>query len=327
MKRKREIFIQNQEVGLNLLSWIAARYTYHSVEKWTQYIKEGRIHLNECQVLPEVLLKKNDKITYYPEPVIEPPVNRDYILVYEDDDLLVVDKPSDLPCHPGGIYYEHTLWYILKQKYDYLSLVNRLDRETSGIMLVAKNKTSASYYFNKMMERKIDKEYFVLVHGLVQNDIDGRGWLKKDMDSQIHKKRKFIPDENALQKDGEGDPDREFSHSSFTPLISDDKYSLLKCRIYTGRTHQIRATICSLGFPVVGDKIYGVDDSFFFKFINKTLTIEEWNILKIKNQALHSYRTIVPMISGEKKAFTSAPPADWPLSDFSKNVQSAIGAE
>jgi 23S rRNA-/tRNA-specific pseudouridylate synthase len=81
----------------------------------------------------------------------------------------------------------------------------------------------------------------------------------------------------------------------------------------TGRTHQIRATISSLGYPVVGDKIYGLDESFYFKFVNGTLTPDEWNLLVLPNQALHSYRTSLSMINGEKKIFTSPPPANWPI--------------
>ena len=302
-----------QDNGQVLLPWITGRYTYHSLEKWERYINDERIKINDCGIVPETILKTGDKVTYCPEPVIEPSVNIDYKLVYEDSDLLVINKPSDLPCHPGGIYFENTLWHILKQKYEYVSLVNRLDRETSGTILIAKSKESASFYSNKMMEREIEKEYLVLVHGILKDDINARGWLIKDCDSIIRKKRKFIPDANAAQEDGEGDPNREFSHSSFTTIKSDNKYSLLRCKIFTGRTHQIRATIYSLGYPVVGDKIYGFDDSFFLKFINDTLTLDEWNVLVIANQALHSFKTTVPMMNGEKKIFTSSPPDNWPI--------------
>lgn len=313
MERKQEIIIQKQENGLVLLPWIAKRYTYHSLQKWEQYIQEERIKINDCGIVPETILNTGDKVTYYPEPVIEPSVNIEYKLVYEDSDLLVINKPSDLPCHPGGIYFNNTLWYILKQKYEYVSLVNRLDRETSGTILIAKSKESASFYSNKMMEREIEKEYLVLVHGVLKGDINARGWLGNDSDSIIRKKRKFIVDVNAVQEDSEGDPHREFSHSSFTTIKSDDKYSLLRCKIFTGRTHQIRATICSLGYPVVGDKIYGLDDSFFLKFINDTLTKDEWNVLVIANQALHSYITTVPMMNGGTKIFTSSPSDNWPI--------------
>lgn len=314
MKRKREIIIQKQEHGQILLPWIAARYTYHSLEKWKQYIYDERVTINDCSIIPETPLNRGDKVTYYPEPVIEPPIDSEYTVVYEDSDLLVINKPSDLPCHPGGIYYEHTLWFLLKQKYEYISLINRLDRETSGIMLIAKNKTSASFYFNKMMEREIEKEYLVLVHGNFKDDIDGRGWLVKDSSSIIDKKRKFIPDVHASQEESDGNPYQEFACTLFSMVKSDDRFSLVRCKILTGRTHQIRATICSLGYPVVGDKIYGLDDRFFFKFINGTLTGNEWRDLVLRNQALLSWITTVPMLNGENKTFTSAIPDSWPLS-------------
>ncbi|MGL1890489.1 MAG: RluA family pseudouridine synthase [Spirochaetaceae bacterium] len=313
MTRKREIIIQNEEVGEVLLNWLTRRYTYHDKDKWEQYINEERILINGSKVKPRTLLQKNDIVIYYPEPIIEPPVDFNYKTIYEDDDLLVINKPCDLPCHPGGIYFENTLWHLLKQKYPYISLVNRLDRETSGVMLIAKTKESAKFYFNKMMEREIEKEYIVLVHGDINHELDAKGWLLPDSDSVIRKKRKFVLDHEAAQPEGEGDKERQFCHSKFYPLISENGLTLLKCQLLTGRTHQIRATICSLGFPVVGDKIYGLDDSYFFKFINDELTSEDWFKLKLKNQSLHSYKTTIPMIDGKIRSYIASAPLNWPI--------------
>ncbi len=313
MTRKREIRVQKNEEGQKVSLWLAKRYTYHSTQKWTEYIRDGRVKINGENVTPETLIQNSDIVAYYPEPIIEPPVNRDYKTVYEDEDLLVINKPCDIPCHPGGIYFENTLWYVLKEKYEYISLINRLDRETSGVMLIAKNKISAKFYFNKMMERQIDKEYLVLVHGTVKEEISGKGWLVPATDSVIRKKRDFIQDPDAFQPVGEGDPSKQFSHTEFYHIKNHNNYSLLGCKLYTGRTHQIRATICSIGFPVVGDKIYGLDDSYFFKFINDTLTKEEWNNLLLKNQALHSWKTTVPMLNGETNTFEAPKPESWPI--------------
>lgn len=313
MVRKREIIIQKFEEGKELLEWISSRYTYHNMEKWAEYIDNERVKLNGEKTTCTTCLTNKDVIIYYPEPIIEPPINSNYGIIYEDDDLLVINKPCDLPCHPGGIYFEHTLWYLLKKKYNYISLINRLDRETSGVMLIAKNRISAKFYFNKMMERQIDKEYMVLVHGIVDKEIDAKGWLIKDSNSVIRKKRKFILDSNAQQSVAEGNPEIEYSYSQFNPVKTNGDLTLLRCCIFTGRTHQIRATICSLGFPVVGDKIYGLDDSYFFKFINDTLDKKEWLNLKLKNQALHSTKTTVPMINGEQKTFQAPIPDNWPI--------------
>lgn len=313
MTRKREIKVQKIEEGQQVSLWLAKRYTYHSLEKWTEYIRDERVKINGEKIKPETPIKNNDIVAYYPEPVIEPPVNRNYKTIYEDDDLLVINKPCDIPCHPGGIYFENTLWYVLKEKYEYISLINRLDRETSGVMLIAKNRISAKFYFNKMMERQIDKEYLVLVHGTVKGNINGRGWLVPALESVIRKKRDFILDTDAFQPDGEGDPLKQFSNTEFYHIKSFDNLSLLGCKLYTGRTHQIRATICSLGYPVVGDKIYGLDDSYFFKFINDQLTEKEWNNLSLKNQALHSWKTTVPMLNGETMTFEALKPENWPI--------------
>lgn len=314
MVRKREIIIRNDEEGCVLIEWLCKRYTYHSREKWIEHILNGRITLNGENTSDSVTLKSNDKIVYYPEPVIEPYVNKDYSVIYEDIDLLIINKPCDIPCHPGGIYFENTLWYILKQKYEYISLINRLDRETSGVMLIAKNRESAKFYFNKMMERKINKEYLALVHGKFPEKISGKGWLSPDRKSVIRKKRVFIPDENASQPDGAGDPEKEFCNCHLKALTDKDGLSLVECKLETGRTHQIRATLSSLGYPVLGDKIYGLDDSFFFKFINDELTKEDWKNLQLSNQALHSWKTEIPMMNGDTKVFTAEVPESWPIS-------------
>ncbi len=311
MDRKQEIIIQPQQEGLELLSWISERFTYFPRVKWKQYIIEKRVQINHNSIVPKTVLYKGDIVTFNPEPVIEPSIDKDYKVVYEDKDLLVINKPPNLPCHPGGIYFENTLWYILKQEYEYISFINRLDRETSGIMLIAKNKESASFYFNKMRERDIEKEYLLLVHGCLKDIIDARGWLIKDSASSIRKKRKFLPDDNADSE--EGNSYREFSHSSFRAIKSDKKYTLLQCKIFTGRTHQIRASISSLGYPVVGDKIYGLDESYFLKFIGDTLSETDRINLVLGNQALHSYKTTVPMLNGKRQVFTISPPDNWPI--------------
>ena len=317
MKRTREIIIQKSEEGRVLSQWLSERYTYHTLEKWIEYINKGMVKINSREITPETELKANDKVVYYPEPIVEPWVDRNYKVIYEDEDLLVINKPSDLPCHPGGIYFENTLWYILKEKYDYISLVNRLDRETSGIMLIAKNKASAKYYFNLMMDRNIKKEYLVLVHGTPENKLPGKGWLIPARNSKIIKKRDFLPDENACQPLGEGDKEKQFSHTEFKLLKTSENLSLIKCILHTGRTHQIRATINSLGYPVVGDKIYGLNDKYFFMFINDQLTKKDWEKLLLKNQALHSWKTTLQLLDGREITFTADPPEAWPIRDIS----------
>lgn len=313
MVRKREIIIKKEENESVLIEWLCKRYTYHDRNKWIDHIKNERITLNGEKTSKSAILKSGDKIIYYPEPIIEPPVNKNYITLYEDEDLLVINKPCDLPCHPGGIYFENTLWYILKEKYSYISLINRLDRETSGVMLIAKNRESAKFYFNKMMDREIKKEYLVIVHGKFPEYLSGKGWLCPDNNSVIRKKRKFIPDDNGIQPEGEGDKSKEFCESRFSLVKYYEDLSLVKCELKTGRTHQIRATICSLGYPVLGDKIYGLDDSFFFKFINDELSKSEWENLALHNQALHSWKTTIPMMNGEIKEIEAELPNEWPI--------------
>ena len=245
MDRIQKLVIQAGDDNVELLSWVSTRFTYLSVEEWRGQIISDRVLVNGSTTRPEILLNMGDIITYDPESITETGVNIDYKVVYEDNDLLVIDKPSNLPCHPGGIYFKNTLWYLLKQQYENFFMVNRLDRETSGIMLIARNKKSASFYHEKMKKKEIEKEYLVLVHGEFTINIDARGWLMNDNESIVRKKRKFISDKNAFGDKMNQYTDRESAHSFFKPLKVNDKYSLINCKIFTGRTHQIRATIYS----------------------------------------------------------------------------------
>lgn len=315
MERKREITIEKKESGQELLNWISSRYTYHDKREWKELILSSRVKINNKDASPNTTLKEGDLISYYPEPIVEPPIDANFKTIYEDNDLLVINKPNDIPCHPGGIYFKNTLWYLLKQKYPYFALINRLDRETSGVMLVAKTKESAKFYFNKMMQRKIKKEYLVLVHGKFPKELDAKGWIKKDTESVIRKKRKFISDEKAAPVTAIISPpdDKQFCHTHFTKVKIRKGISLVKCDLKTGRTHQIRATLCSLGYPVVGDKIYGVNEEYFFKFINDELTNKEWEELILENQALHSWKTELPLMNGDIKSFSAEEPDHWPV--------------
>jgi 23S rRNA pseudouridine955/2504/2580 synthase/23S rRNA pseudouridine1911/1915/1917 synthase len=215
---------------------------------------------------------------------VEPPVATDFRIVYEDHDLLVVDKPASLPCHPGGRYFRHTLWSLLRERSGLASplFVNRLDRETSGLVVVARHQEAARHCGRQWLAHRVEKRYLVMVEGMfLLPEMEASGSLAPDPGSAIRKKVRFFPGSAASPANS------RHCCTQLRRLASGNGLTLLEALPVTGRCHQIRATLCSLGFPVVGDKIYGVDERLFLRFLEDRLSAEDRLRLRLPRQALH----------------------------------------
>ena len=291
MQRKTSVRIQPQQAGQQLLDFISQRFTYRSRDEWQAELTAERFQLNDTEARGDSILAQGDRLVYLMPTLIEPPVDANYTVLHEDADLLVIDKPAPLPCHPGGRFFAHTLWALLKENHGLANprLINRLDRETSGIVLVAKNKDAARLCQEQFVQRMVEKVYLVVVEGDFPDTpapIETTGWLGPAPDSAIRKKMRFYPQQN------DAPPGAVESSTAFRRLssTSDHGLSLLEARPHTGRCHQIRATLLHLGFPVVGDKLYGVDEQLFLRFQEDRLSEADHTLLRIPRQALHAAR-------------------------------------
>ena len=292
--------------GLTLAHYLAGRFTYRSLEEWNQRIKAHELTVNGELVEPDYVLKLHDVIEYRPGDIEEPPANMDYKIVFEDEHLLVIDKPGNLCVHPSGPYFKHTLWYLLKERYGDIHLVNRLDRETSGLLIAAKNPKCAATLAK--MQNDIRKIYLVMVHGEVPEHFTAKGFLFDDAASNVRKKRKFAPGERPPA----GALKIESSWTEVTCLEQKEGFSLVAAELKTGRMHQIRATMFSSGFPVVGDKLYGKDENLFLKLRTDSLTQEDKELLRLPCQALHSAQlAFTHPVTKEELLFTSSLPEEW----------------
>ena len=287
MQRKIITKIDNESAGTRLDQWLAKRYSYQSRAQWQDLIKRKKILLNNSSTKSSRVLNCNDTVEFLTDDFNEPEVNMDYRIIYENDDIIAINKPPDLPCHPAGGYFNNTLFSILTKDLNIkLYLIHRLDRETSGVILFAKNSAMAKKLSKLFSSRNINKEYVVAVHGNFPDKLNTYGYLTDDTSSIIRKKRKFIESKNldAVTKN------HETAETTFKLIQKNNNMSLVRVLPKTGRLHQIRATLCSLGYPVVGDKIYGLDDTYFEKFINDNLTESDKKLLKIPHQALHAFK-------------------------------------
>ena len=292
--------------GSTCANYLAGRFTYRSLDEWAQRITAGEITVNGQLVTPEYILKLHDVIEYRPGDMEEPPADLDYNVVYEDDLLLVIDKPGNLCVHPSGPYFKNTLWYLLKERFGDIHLVNRLDRETSGLLIAARDPKCAAKLAK--MQNDIRKVYMVMVHGVMPEHISAKGFLFDDANSNVRKKRKFAPGERPPA----GVLKIESSWTEISCLEQINGFSLAAAELKTGRMHQIRATMFSYGFPVVGDKLYGLDENLFLKLRTDSLTQEDKELLRLPCQALHSGKLeFLHPGNGERLIFDSPCPAAW----------------
>ena len=281
-----------QDAGREVLDYLAGRFTYHSRDEWIALISAGRILVNGTCCAPDTPLANGDEIEYRIEGLPEPPVADNYRVLYEDRALLAVDKPANLPCHPAGPFFNHTLWAFMKRDFEGLipRFVSRLDRETSGVVLVARTANVQRTCQALGDAGRIAKVYSVLVEGEFPEALSAKGFLLADPASPVRKKQRFVPArECAAPPAGARECETIFAH-----LETRGELSLVEARLVTGRHHQIRATLCSLGYPVVGDKLYGVDDTCFLRFIEDKLTGEDRHRLRLPRQALHATRLRLP---------------------------------
>ena len=230
-------------------------------------------------------------------------------VIAENADFIVVAKPPHLLSHPTRPDGKPSLLGWLQASYpgEFVALVNRLDRETSGTVLVARSPEAASQLGSLTMRREIHKQYLALVSGRVQNEhgiIDAPlGRLGISPENPIWLRRGVIPlDDPQGRKTAE-------ARTEYWRLAASDSMSLLRLQAHTGRLHQLRVHLAYIGHPVIGDKIYGPDPSLYLKFIADGWTDEHQRVLGLPRHALHAHELRF-IWKNEERIFTAPLPAD-----------------
>jgi 23S rRNA-/tRNA-specific pseudouridylate synthase len=195
MKRQMVFEVPDTADGTAVADFLVARFPYHDRTGWFERIAAGQVTVNDQPCTPATLLKTGDRLSYESDGRPEPLVDFNIGIVSDDDDLLLVNKSGNLPCHPGGRYFNNTLWAWLKKErgLNDFTLVNRIDRETSGLVIVAKNFAASKNCRKQFSGRKVVKRYQALVEATdFPAEIEAAGWMMADTASAIRKKRKFI---------------------------------------------------------------------------------------------------------------------------------------
>jgi 23S rRNA pseudouridine1911/1915/1917 synthase len=232
-------------------------------------------------------------------------------VIHENDHLLVINKPAGLVCHPtkGDEYSSLISRVRLYLRSDATAhLINRLDRETSGIVIVVKTDEAALELRRLWEGREVEKEYLAIVHGhpaferqLVSVPIG------KDLKSEVAIKGTVT--ETGAASETDVIVMRRFERAG-------ELFSLVRALPRTGRKHQIRIHLSHIGHPIVGDKLYGGDEGRYLRFVNYNLTEEDRRALILENHALHA-ESLNFVWRGEGKSF-SAPP-EKPFVEFSSD--------
>jgi 23S rRNA pseudouridine1911/1915/1917 synthase len=242
-------------------------------------------------------------------------IDRNFKIIDETADYLVADKPPFLLVHPTKPNGASTLWNELRELLAFevvnggqVSIVNRLDRETSGLVLVAKTSDAARRLGLSMQRQQVRKEYLAIVWGWPE-------WETKTIDAPLDRQGKQRPSaiwlKQMIHPAGAAAVTELQVEQRFTKATpSGARFALIRARPLTGRTHQIRVHLASAGHAIVGDKIYGPDERLYLQFIKTGWTPELDRQLLLPRHALHS--TKLGIDGGPE--WTSALPAD--LAEF-----------
>ena len=283
----RTITVPEESAGARLDRFLASVLGDQSRSQIQRLIKEGRIRVGDREAKPNQAIKVGQAISIdIPAPVDPTPQPEPLPLriLYQDRDVIVIDKPAGMVVHPAAGHEGGTLVNALLHHVTDLSgiggekrpgIVHRLDRGTSGLMVVAKNDRAHEALARQFRDREVEKEYAALVWGEVMagHRIDapiGRDPAnRKRMSAKARRSREAV-----------------------TRIVRADHLgralTLVRVAIYTGRTHQIRVHLSAIGHPIVGDKIYGPDERLYLQFIETGWTAELAQRLLLPRHALHS---------------------------------------
>jgi len=283
--------LQVTESAIRLDKYLAREYPELSRSRLQKLIEQGYIEVNGCGVRASQKLNVGDEIhVSLPPPaqvsIVAEPIPLD--VIYEDDDLLLINKPAGLVVHPSPGHIAHTLVNALLARCPDLAnfgdamrpgIVHRLDRDTSGLMIVAKNSAAQQYLINQFKARSVSKGYLVLVKGKLT---PSQGIIDASVGRDPSNRKRMAVVSGGRQAR---------TRYKVKDYLGD--YTLLEVVTETGRTHQIRVHLSAIGYPVVGDPVYGVRSAY------------------VKRQFVHAYRLGFHLpASGEYREFTCELPSD-----------------
>jgi RluA family pseudouridine synthase len=237
-----------------LIDYLAGRFTYHGGDAWRTVIRGGKISCNGSVAHEDDTVSAGDTVLYDAGEFEEPAADLSYRICYEDEWLLGIDKPGNLLVHRAGRSFRNNLIYQLRYvhvpPYPMAHAVHRLDRETSGVVCVAKTAGIKAVLGREFTEGKVKKVYYAVVRGAPEvREIDFP--IGKTADSAI-------PYKHGIDPGGKAAVTRVIETRSVGR-----NHTLVTLQPLTGRTHQIRIHLAAIGTPIVGDRLYGLSEEAY----------------------------------------------------------------
>jgi 23S rRNA pseudouridine1911/1915/1917 synthase len=290
--------------GLRLDVFLSTRLRGCSRVRAQKLIDEGRVRLGTAAHPPKAatrLAAGQTVIVLFPKREDPPPIAESLPVLYEDEQLVAVHKPAGMLSHPTDKIKQNSVTSVVRAQFPDIRLytVHRLDRETSGVFLLAKSRAAAKAMADLFASRKVAKENLAIVAGRVPFE-----W--KLVDEPLGREGGEI---RVRQAAGAG---RTPAVTEIERLSASDERSLVLAKPKTGRLHQIRAHLAWLGHPILGDKLYHGDGSAYLKATRGELTAEDIERLGAPRQLLHSRRICFDHpLTGAAVSISAPPPVDF----------------
>ena len=275
----RNVTINERAAGRRIDAYLAKRFPSYSRSQIVRYIQEGRVVSEVRKIKASSILVLGERLRLYVPglvPTTAPPPLPS--ILYEDERIIAVNKPSGMLVHPSGDQFVWALIGLFKKaRPEYqVDLVHRIDRETSGVLLLSKDKEANALLKTQLANRKIKKVYQAIVHGEPEWETkDVIAPIDLDPNSEVRLRRKVLAG-------------GQHCHTTFTVLKKMESTSLIECELHTGRTHQIRVHMEYLGHPLLGDKLYGNPDEIFIEYLDHGITPNICSVIGFPRHCLHA---------------------------------------